>query len=878
VSTHVPLLVLFGGIAALFPIAAPGQNLETWQRGGWSAWSPRPGGGEWFQAVRILGPGAVSDPQSASPATSVRTIPGVRAQVRPETRQSARVIGEIRSPVMVAQRFTGATLAVAGAAQQPAPGMVPTAPSRPARSRPNAAARTAGSASAAQAVAARQARASSVASSPPVLDRRSELRSLSSVRTTEDKCEVLLSWLESSKIGTGRAPMNRYRPNPELLGIFRDEPMVAVFGTRYDETENRWRMQLHEDVMSRCLGQMPTRRSGLRYRPSQALLRYRQAFQQYRTVLGQAFLGQPGPFEPTAISRHVQEVRSQIAWVSQVVSEAETAPPTLESFNRITHERQAAGRRLSLLSPAEKSQTIEYLSHRLSAIAPRIGEEWLREARQTAKGAASAKVLNANYRKIEPVVSAMEPSVQKSFRAEYTELVTSLIGEPVQLEIARLREVPATLAGVLQLSAWQDSFDASFGELRGFPVVAAAAHEFQQARARVAGGALPSWIQQVNAIPVNGAAITAKRREMETLFPSPAERSSNLFDQYETPLRAKEDQLRLRVEQEMLQAQRQTHTANNQGPPESGGAALTEGSFNVKGLNNEAVLNSLYRGDFVQIAFDREDLSFVSMYDQYLFAYGRRCASALPPNKVEITRQRCTEETVTKNGYGMVISSYCSGWATEGTGVYADPRMYEGKIRLAALAAGDTLRNTVGMLVQMTKGDPIAGVARMVGDAIAIKADMEALVQLNSCKSPALRRFEENLKSFALNKPPIRLGEQGPKLSVIDPLPGIPFRDQNYGKLIEDLVGVHSKTWAMNRYARGSVTGVRVGRRDSKGRPSSVSARYTYEGFRGRSQGSVNLTFRDGLPECMYFHDFPSTCRTPDRKLVAAYSDGAYQQ
>jgi hypothetical protein len=28
----------------------------------------------------------------------------------------------------------------------------------------------------------------------------------------------------------------------------------------------------------------------------------------------------------------------------------------------------------------------------------------------------------------------------------------------------------------------------------------------------------------------------------------------------------------------------------------------------------------------------------------------------------------------------------------------------------------------------------------------------------------------------------------------------------------------------------------------------------------------------------MYFFDFPATCRTPNRKIVAGYADGAYRQ
>ncbi|MGC4054034.1 MAG: hypothetical protein QM757_33535 [Paludibaculum sp.] len=240
-----------------------------------------------------------------------------------------------------------------------------------------------------------------------------------------------------------------------------------------------------------------------------------------------------------------------------------------------------------------------------------------------------------------------------------------------------------------------------------------------------------------------------------------------------------------------------------------------------------------------------------------------------------MTRQRCTAEMVTRNGYGVEVSRYCSNWVTEGIGVYADPEMYSAKTQLDRLAAGDAMRHVGKMLTQK---DPIAGAMAMVGNAQALQADMEDVVQQNGCASAGLKRFEENLRLFALNKQPIRLGESGPRLSAISPLPGIPFRDQNYTRLIEDLVSEHSRTWAMNRYHRGSVGGVSVSSRDAQGRPSKIVASYIYDGFNGRSQGSVTVNFTDGLPECMYFHDFPATCRTPNRAIVASYSDGAYQE
>lgn len=299
------------------------------------------------------------------------------------------------------------------------------------------------------------------------------------------------------------------------------------------------------------------------------------------------------------------------------------------------------------------------------------------------------------------------------------------------------------------------------------------------------------------------------------------------------------------------------------------GAAFP-GDFSVKGLTNEKLLTSLYRGEFLDIPFDRDNVGFVTLFEAYMNFYARRCSAYLPPNKVEMTRRECATERETRNGFGTVVDRYCVEWVTVRTGLYADPEMYEAKLILARLKAADSLRDVFALLGQK---DPVGGMLKMAGNAQAAISDMDALFQMNACASPGLKRFQENLRLFALNK---QLGGRATTSAVVTPPPGTPFKDQNYTKLAEDLIFEQSKTWMMNQFVSGSV-GVRVSSRDDKGRPSEIMAGYVYNGYNGRSRGSVTLTFTDGLPECMYFFDFPTTCRTPNRRIVAAYANGDYK-
>ena len=302
------------------------------------------------------------------------------------------------------------------------------------------------------------------------------------------------------------------------------------------------------------------------------------------------------------------------------------------------------------------------------------------------------------------------------------------------------------------------------------------------------------------------------------------------------------------------------------------GAPLTPGSFITSGLSDQKLFASFYLGEFENINVEREDLKFLTFYGQYLQSYAQQCDRFLPANKVEMTRQECETERVTRNGYGTEISRACISYRTVGTGLYADPEMYSAMNKIDALAAGDAFRTVAKM---MSQPNPIGSALGMVNDAQVAKNDMASLLETNGCATPGTRRFQENLRRFALNQQPLRIGGKPASTSVVDPLPGIPFKDQNYTRLLDDLIIDNSRSWALNRYVQGSVTGAGVMSRDDRGRPTKIGARYLYN---GKTSGGVTLTFVDGMPECLYFNDMPWSCRTPNRRIAAKYAEGAYQQ
>ena len=289
--------------------------------------------------------------------------------------------------------------------------------------------------------------------------------------------------------------------------------------------------------------------------------------------------------------------------------------------------------------------------------------------------------------------------------------------------------------------------------------------------------------------------------------------------------------------------------------------------FSAKGLHYEKLLVNIFRGDFVNISFDRDETTFVLLLNQYIDAYAIHCASSLPANKVELMRAECVRESVTTNGYGMEISRTCIEWVHVGRGLYATPEMRNAKKVIERLQTGDAFRNMYKMISQK---NPIGETLNLVEKVNTIKTDMASLLRMNGCKSAGLMRFQENLRLFALNKQPIRLDGTTANKTIAS-------KSQNFGKLAEDLVYLHSKKWVMNRYQRGSISNANITSRDNQNRPTEMSAKYIFQGFGGRSTGSVRITFNDGLPECLYFYDFPTTCRTADRRIVAEFANGGYQ-
>lgn len=313
-------------------------------------------------------------------------------------------------------------------------------------------------------------------------------------------------------------------------------------------------------------------------------------------------------------------------------------------------------------------------------------------------------------------------------------------------------------------------------------------------------------------------------------------------------------------------------------PPQSKAAKEeVQLTFKTRGLTNDALITKIFEGDFVNIDLDRTDNRFGILFGQYLQAFARYCSAALPRNKVEMTRQECDTERITSNGFGIEISRTCVKYRTVGTNLFAKPALYDALNAVNRQRAADIGRELSRTFGDLTRSDAGSAMVGLLGDAQSIASDMTSLVQINTCTAPGLLRFEDNLRLFALNKQPTQLGGEATVSSVITPPAGQTFKDQNYRKLIEDLILDDTKRWgAFAEFIPGSVTDVSIGDRDKLGRPMRVIAPYAWEGLQGVTSGRVTLTFSDGLPECLTYSETPSVCHSPNRRIVARYLEGGY--
>ena len=301
------------------------------------------------------------------------------------------------------------------------------------------------------------------------------------------------------------------------------------------------------------------------------------------------------------------------------------------------------------------------------------------------------------------------------------------------------------------------------------------------------------------------------------------------------------------------------------------GNAPTLASLKTDTLNYGDDLKRIYIGDFQHVGFKPDGTEFGLLVGGYMGEYSESCDRYLPKDKVEIMTTECATEQVTRNGYGMEVSRSCVSYRTVGTGRYADPQVYSLEKRLDAnMAAG--MMNSMFQGMSQRGGDPAGGVKQMTDVAVYVKQDMSHFLEDNGCATPATMRFQANMLRYGRGEQPIKMAGAAEAMAAGSTALA---KGQNYQKLVDDLITAESRAWMMNRYEQGSVR-VSTVQRDPTGEPREIDAGYSFQMMGSRAAGKVRVTFENGMPGCLYFSDFPTTCRAPSPGVVSAYKRNQY--
>jgi hypothetical protein len=310
-------------------------------------------------------------------------------------------------------------------------------------------------------------------------------------------------------------------------------------------------------------------------------------------------------------------------------------------------------------------------------------------------------------------------------------------------------------------------------------------------------------------------------------------------------------------------------------------ASTTPAHFTAAGLNDEDDLLRIYSGDFQSIHLDHDGSQFMLIIDGYMTDFGNECKRFLPPNKVEITRQVCNDSPTTPvaspdgvhDYYGNLLpqSTGCSSYHTEGTGVFADPQLYDAVKDVSAKAQVHLVQNMLG--VATGKGgraaNPFTISQQITDQLVAVGTEMKTVIHTNGCGSPGLINFQSNLIRFANGETPVKYAGA----VVAARIAGNPSKDTDFTRLVDDLVTDSAHSWVMNRYQPGSISDPIVSH-DPGGDPVRILARFRYA---GQSQGGrVTVSFKDGAPDCLYFSDAPDNCRAASQRVISAYEKNAY--
>lgn len=526
------------------------------------------------------------------------------------------------------------------------------------------------------------------------------------------------------------------------------------------------------------------------------------------------------------------------------------------SFDFLAGEERQVASKYKKLLPNEVTSLELLIKNRKERIANRTLLAQAEELKSLDNSYSSLVKFNNFSNKYSILFSNASTDVRKQVNAQLEAQIILALGHNAKLETERLSEMD-----VSELNTFSDSFNKKYRQFARYEEVKAVNAQIQRAKISQVISQLNRLEQQVAAAQNIQDLTILEQQFLSLINQSNNSQIAGLARKIEN----RKEAIRKTARQRLAQEEQARKLAEARAVQRHGFS-----NFNTSRLNNEELVEGFFRGNFVDIPFNRDELTFASLIEAYMYTYAKSCQGSLPVNRVQIMEDVCKTERVTTNGWGVETDRQCVEWVKRGTGLYADPNLYSAYNIIEGIAARDQFKNAWKLIMDMAQSNSARAINELAIEAQSFQKDMQQLIMQNGCENKALKRFEENLIQFAKNEAPIQLS--GVTESRIADFSIIP---QDMTRLAEDLVALNSRTWTF-RYIRNSVSNVNVVSRDSQNRPKKISATYLFEGFSGRQQDVVQITFKEGVPDCIYFPNYSTDCRTPDRQVVADYLAGKY--
>ncbi len=670
-------------------------------------------------------------------------------------------------------------------------------------------------------------------------------------------CPKTLEWLavlQKEYPGVDLAHTTGSRVQQMAIPLFSDDSFKKAFGVSYPKLSDSERHEFYTTHIIPCNNQRL-------FGPQVAALTV------FNTPFMPGTVGM-GPIAPGQLIPALTRLATARATLRAEEQSLDGNTSSAEAYDRAVALPAERKDDLALVWPGEKAQfeaVVKQTVARSAGVAVEAKIQPLLVAPASPGVAAQLRDAPQTFRTL---FAAMPAEQGAQLQARLTERRQAVLRQLLPPQQARASAFPATRQGLDDGADWFREFGSVF-LLQPAPSEAEAVAKAYLAHREAALAHMePQFLQKIESSQDPMVIATL----YDDVFRLREDRETLTWQQISTLRTSRAKLLNERAAQAMRAAQEREERA-----------AITRGdivlsSLKVDGLQNAKFFRTIYAGQGPASGLSRSNFLFAKAFLTYLVTFGQSCQEALPRNRVQMTHRECASEAVYRvTNYGPYGGWYshteteCERWEDVNykPAAFADPRAWAAQQGAEKFAEVSMVQETLKKVFV----NPLSPFS-MMGDIVISKQTMEqdvpALIQENSCNSKALTRLQENMTRLATDQDPLHLPGYQP-----DRVHTTQAAALDVTRLAGDLVRADATGWMLNKY-QGLNGAEIVGEPDGEGRPRRIHATYGQQGF--TNEGSVNITFSDGVPSCLYFADAPTTCKTPDPDVMKRYGFGEYRR